>query len=54
MAPDISIVIPVYNGAAYLAACLKAVRELRPAPLECIVVDDGSTDGSARIAQSAA
>jgi glycosyltransferase involved in cell wall biosynthesis len=53
MAPDISIVIPVYNGAAYLAACLKAVRELRPAPLECIVVDDGSTDGSARIAQSA-
>jgi hypothetical protein len=53
MAPDISIVIPVYNGAAYLAACLKAVRELRPAPLECIVVDDGSTDGSARIAQTA-
>ena len=53
MAPDISIVIPVYNGAAHLAACLNAVRELRPEPLECIVVDDGSTDGSARIAQAA-
>jgi len=53
MAPDISIVIPVYNGARYLEACLRAIRELRPAPVECIVVDDGSTDGSTRIAQAA-
>ncbi len=53
MAPDISIVIPVYNGAAYLAACLKSIQELRPAPIECIVVNDGSTDASARIAQAA-
>jgi hypothetical protein len=53
MTPDISIVIPVYNGAAYLGACLKAIRDLRPAPLECIVVDDGSTDGSAHIAAAA-
>ena len=52
MAPDISIVIPVYNGAAYLAACLKSIQELRPAPIECIVVNDGSTDASARIAQA--
>jgi len=53
MGQDISIVIPVYNGAAYLEACLKAVHELHPAPLECIVVDDGSTDGSAEIARAA-
>lgn len=53
MAPDISIIIPVYNGAVYLEACLKGIRELRPAPRECIVVDDGSTDGSARIARAA-
>ncbi len=53
MAPDISIVIPVHNGAAYLAECLKSIQELRPAPIECIVVDDGSTDASARIAQAA-
>lgn len=53
MVPHISIVIPVYNGAAYLAACLKSIQELRPAPIECIVVDDGSTDASARIAQAA-
>jgi len=53
MAPGISIVIPVYNGAAYLEASLKSIRELRPPPLECIVVDDGSTDGSVEIAQAA-
>jgi GT2 family glycosyltransferase len=53
MQPGISIVIPVHNGAAYLAQCLQAVRDLRPAPLECIVVDDGSTDGSAAIARAA-
>src|SRR5579871_6631050 len=53
MAPDISIIIPVYNGAPYLAMCLQGVRDLRPAPLECIVVDDGSTDGSLQIAAAA-
>jgi glycosyltransferase involved in cell wall biosynthesis len=53
MEPGISIVIPVHNGAAYLEACLKAVRSLRPQPLECIVVDDGSTDGSAQVARAA-
>ncbi len=53
MTPNISIVIPVHNGAAYLEQCLEAIHNLSPAPLECIVVDDGSTDGSARIAQAA-
>jgi len=53
MEPGISIVIPIHNGAAYLDACLKAIGALRPAPLECIVVDDGSTDGSAQVARAA-
>ena len=53
MGQEVSIVIPVYNGAAYLEACLKAVHELGQVPLECIVVDDGSTDGSAAIARAA-
>ncbi len=51
MAPAVSIVIPVYNAAPYLTACLDAIRALDPAPLECILVDDGSTDGSAGIAK---
>ena len=53
MTLSISIIVPVFNGATYLEACLKAIHDLRPAPLECIVVDDGSTDGSAQIAQAA-
>ena len=46
----LSIVIPVYNGAAPLARCLEAVRRSEPAPFECIVVDDGSSDDSAAVA----
>ena len=53
MGQGISIVIPVHNGAAYLDACPQAVHDLRPAPVECIVVDDGSTDSSAEIAREA-
>ncbi len=47
----VSVVIPVHNASPYLAACLDRVRSLDPAPLECIVVDDASTDDSAAIAE---
>lgn len=53
MPPTVSVVIPVYNAAPYLEACLDGIARLDPAPLECIVVDDGSTDGSAAIAERA-
>jgi len=43
---QISVVIPVHNGAATLAQCLLAVAQSSRAPKECIVIDDGSTDGS--------
>jgi glycosyltransferase involved in cell wall biosynthesis len=49
-APSISVIIPVYNGAAYLSACLKAVAASDYRSYECIVVDDGSTDGGQTIA----
>ena len=41
-----SIVIPVYNVAPYLEACLDSVRAQSLEDWECICVDDGSTDGS--------
>ena len=41
---SISIIIPAYNSAEQLTACLQAVRESTLAPLEVIVVDDSSTD----------
>ena len=49
----ISVVIPVYNAAAHLRTCLAALALSSRQPLECIVVDDGSTDGSAEAARQA-
>lgn len=47
-----SVIVPVYNGASTLGACLRALAEqtIPPACYEIIVVDDGSTDASAAIA----
>jgi glycosyltransferase involved in cell wall biosynthesis len=42
----LSVVIPCYNEAATIEDLLKAVRSSPYAPLEVIVVDDGSTDGT--------
>lgn len=45
MAAEVSIIIPVWNGRAYLERCLAAVLP-QEGDFEVIVVDDGSTDGS--------
>ena len=46
----ISVIIPVYNGARFLAEAIQSVLDQTLPPDEIIVVDDGSTDGSAAIA----
>lgn len=43
----VSVVIPAWNGSAYLPACLDALLAQAGAPLEVTVVDNASTDGSA-------
>jgi GT2 family glycosyltransferase len=48
----ISVIVPVYNNASALRCCLEAVCASRYPHYECIVVDDGSTDGSGDIARS--
>ena len=48
---DFSVVIPVHNGEAHLAATLESVCGQTLPPREVLVVDDGSTDASARIAR---
>ena len=48
----ISVVIPVYNGADFLAEALDSIRGQTRCPAEVIVVDDGSTDDSAAIANA--
>jgi glycosyltransferase involved in cell wall biosynthesis len=45
-----SVVIPVFNSARSLALCLEALAQSTVHPLECIIVDDGSTDDSAAVA----
>lgn len=49
--PEISVIIPVFNGSNYLEACLDAVFASDFSSFEVIVVDDHSSDGSARIAR---
>ena len=48
--PLIAVIIPVGNVASYLARCLDSVVAQTYTNLEIIVVDDGTTDGSAEIA----
>src|SRR3954452_6514802 len=52
MAPLVSVIIPVYNAEAFLAEALTSVFALDYEPFEVIVVDDGSTDGSAAVARA--
>jgi glycosyltransferase involved in cell wall biosynthesis len=47
---DITVVIPVYNGAKYLRRCLKAIQDAkRGRSIEVVAVDDASPDHSADI-----
>jgi glycosyltransferase involved in cell wall biosynthesis len=48
----VSVIIPVYNGARYLREALESVFAQTYRPFEVIVVDDGSSDDSGKIAQS--
>ena len=48
--PLISCVVPVYNGEEYLAETVESILAQTYSPLEIIVVDDGSTDGTAAVA----
>lgn len=45
----ISIIIPVYNKAGYIEACLRSLLQQPFDALEVVCVDDGSTDGSGLI-----
>ena len=48
--PRISVVVPIYNVESYLAESLESAAAQSFRDLEVIMVDDGSTDGSAAIA----
>ncbi|HUP01071.1 MAG TPA: glycosyltransferase family A protein [Gemmatimonadota bacterium] len=47
--PDISCVVPAYNGERFIAEALDSLIAQTLTPLEIIVMDDGSTDRTAEI-----
>jgi CDP-glycerol glycerophosphotransferase len=49
--PQLSVVIPIHNVEAYLEGCLESVAGQPVEDLEVIMVDDGSEDRSAAIAE---
>jgi len=52
MAPKISVVLPVYNGATHLAETIQSILGQSEGDFELIAVDDGSTDATADILRS--
>ncbi|MDD6319658.1 MAG: glycosyltransferase family A protein [Oscillospiraceae bacterium] len=48
--PCIAVIVPVHNGEAFLPDCLSAIEAQSFRDFSCIVVDDGSTDRSAALA----
>lgn len=49
MKPQISIIVPVFNGHEYLSRCLDSLAAQTYENIEIILIDDGSTDNSAEI-----
>ena len=45
----ISVIIPVYNAEKFLGKCVNSVMKSTFHNIECILVDDGSSDGSGQI-----
>lgn len=46
----ISVIVPVYNVENYIERCLKSLVEQTLEDIEIIIVNDGSTDNSEKIA----
>lgn len=49
--PEVSVIIPVYNGEKYLKECLDSVLAQTMSDIEAICINDGSTDDSLKILQ---
>jgi len=52
-APAASVVVPAYDAVGTIGRCIESLKQLNYPDYEIIVVDDGSTDSTAAIAESA-
>ncbi|MEI4801755.1 glycosyltransferase [Bacillus sp. FJAT-51639] len=49
MKPKVSVIVPIYNVEQYVSRCLDSLLSQNFSDIEIIAVNDGSTDGSAKI-----
>ena len=49
--PTLSVITPVYNGADFVERCYENLLKQSFTNWEWVIVDDGSTDGTAQIVQ---
>lgn len=52
MQPLITVIVPVYNGQDYLYRCIESINMQTYRELEIIIINDGSTDETARVCQN--
>jgi len=50
--PKISVFIPVFNAEKHLHECLNSLKNQTFSDWECLIIDDGSTDGSKQIIEN--
>ena len=49
---DVFVCVPSYNHAGYLGQCLRSIITQTAQPKKLLVIDDGSSDGSVKVAES--
>ncbi len=52
--PDVAVIIPCYNAERYVGEAIASAKAIRGGEALVVVVDDGSTDGSAEAIRAAA
>jgi glycosyltransferase involved in cell wall biosynthesis len=52
--PSLSVILPNYNHAHYIARAIEALAEQEPAPSEILVIDDASSDNSRDVIEAVA
>ena len=51
MDATISVIVPIFNVAPYISACISSIARQSHQALQVVMIDDGSTDDSAAIAR---